>query len=208
LDFYGLLTTDSREDRAGEFTFGGLWKGTAGPVDMRFEGSLQTGERSGTDVSAFMVGARAGSQIHEKVNLTLWYDYLSGDEDPADDEIGVFNTLFATNHAFYGFADYFLNIPADTDGLGLQDLALKAAFDLSPETSLKVDLHRLKTAKEGSLSTSCLANEIDLTLTHRLSSALSIMSGFSFVQAKDGMKELGRLSEDAQWLYLMFNAAF
>jgi len=34
------------------------------------------------------------------------------------------------------------------------------------------------------------------------------MSGYSFVQAKDGMKELGRLSEDAQWFYLMFNAAF
>ncbi len=145
LDLYGLLTTDSREDRAGEFTFGGLWKGAAGPVDMRLEGSLQTGERNGSDVSAFMVGARVGSQVHEDVNLALWYDHLSGDEDPDDDEIGVFNTLFATNHAFYGLADYFLNIPVHTGGLGLKDASVKATFNLSPKTSLKADLHNFKT---------------------------------------------------------------
>jgi hypothetical protein len=208
LDLYGLLTTDSREGQAGEFTFGGLWKGAAGPVDMRLEGSLQTGERDGSDVSAFMVGARVGSQVHEDVNLTLWYDHLSGDSDPDDDEIGVFSTLFATNHAFYGLADYFLNIPAHTGGLGLKDAALKAIFSLSPKTGLKVDLHHLRTTEKGSLSTASLANEIDLTLTHRLSSALTIMSGYSFVQAKDGMKELERLSEDAHWFHLMFNAAF
>ncbi len=30
-------------------------------------------------------------------------------------------TLFATNHKFYGFADLFLNIPRDTAGRGLRD---------------------------------------------------------------------------------------
>jgi len=34
------------------------------------------------------------------------------------------------------------------------------------------------------------------------------MSGYSYVQAKDGIKELERLSENAQWVYLMLNAAF
>ncbi len=118
LDVYGLLTTDSREDHSGEITFGGLWKGGAGPFDLRLEGSLQTGQRNGIDVSAYMVGARAGSQIHESVTATLWYDYLSGDDDPGDDEIGVFNTLFATNHGFYGFADYFTGHSGPYRGTG------------------------------------------------------------------------------------------
>lgn len=58
--------------------------------------------------------------------MTLWYDHLSGDDDPSDGTVRVFDTLFATNHKFYGLADYFLNIPVQTVGRGLQDLALKA----------------------------------------------------------------------------------
>jgi hypothetical protein len=208
LDLYGLLTTDSRDDHGGELTFGGLWKGKAGPIDLRLESSLQTGERNGTDVSAYMVGVRAGAKIHESATATLWYDYLSGDDDPDDDEIGVFNTLFATNHAFYGLADYFLNIPVHTGGLGLKDAAVKFSFLLSPKTGLKVDLHNFRSAQKGELSTQSLANELDLTLTYQLSSALTVMSGYSFVQAKDGIKELGRLSENAHWVYLMLNAGF
>ncbi|MCJ7630195.1 MAG: alginate export family protein, partial [Longimicrobiales bacterium] len=184
LDVYGLLTTDSREDNGGEITFGGLWKGGAGPVDLRFEGSLQTGQRNGTDVSAYMVGARAGTKVHESVTVTLWYDYLSGDDDFGDDEIGVFSTLFATNHGLYGLADYFTDIPVHTGGLGLQDAAVKFAFVLSPETGFNVDLHNFRSAKKGELSTRSLANELDLTLTYQLSSALTVMSGYSYVQAK------------------------
>jgi hypothetical protein len=208
LDVFGFLTTDSRSDNSSEFTVGALWKGAAGPVDLRFEGSLQTGERNGTDVSAFMVGARAGGRIHEKVTATVWYDYLSGDSDPSDDEIGVFNTLFATNHAFYGSADYFLDIPVHTGGLGLKDAAIKFAVTLSSDTRFNIDLHNFQTAEEGTLSTQSLANEIDITLTHRLSGPLTAVGGYSYVQAKDGMEELGRLSENAQWVFLMLNASF
>jgi hypothetical protein len=208
LDLYGLLITDSREVNGGEFTFGGLWKGSAGPVDLRFEGSLQTGERAGTSVSAFMFGARAGGRLSESVQATLWYDYLSGDDDPSDEEIGVFNTLFATNHAFYGAYDLFLNIPVHTGGLGLQDAAVKLAFVLSPRTNLRADLHTFRTAQIGDLTTGSLANELDLTLSHQLSNGLTLVSGYSFVQAKDGIKELERLSENGQWIFLMLNAVF
>ena len=208
LDVYGLLVTDSREDNGSEVTVGGLWRGTAGPIDLRAEASLQTGDRSGSNVSAYMVGLRAGGKLHEKVTATLWYDYLSGDDDPNDDEVGVFNTLFATNHAFYGFYDLFLDLPSHTGGLGLKDTAIKFAFTLSPETSLRVDLHNFQSAQEGTLSTQSLANELDLTLSHQLSSALALQGGYSYVQAKDGIKELERLSENAQWVYLMLNASF
>lgn len=208
LDLFGFLTTDTRDDFGDEVTLGGLWRGNAGPVDLRFEGSIQTGERNGTEVSAYMVGARAGTKVHESVSATLWYDYLSGDGDPEDGEVEVFSTLFATNHAFYGFADLFLDIPTHTGGLGLQDAALKFAFTLSDRTGLRVDLHNFRAAQIGDLSTRSLANEVDLTLTHRVSGALTVTSGYSFVQARDGIKDLGQLSENAHWLYLMLDAGF
>jgi len=208
LDLYALLVRDSREEGTEEGTFGALWKGRAGPVDLRLEGSLQRGDRRGQDVSAYMLGARAGVAVHEKATLTLWYDHLSGDDDPEAGEVGVFNTLFATNHAFYGYADYFLNIPEDTGGLGLRDLAVKLTLDPDPDTQLRVDLHAFSTAEEGELSTRRLANELDLTLTQRITPELSAMGGFSWVQALDGMEELDRLEENANWAYLMLNVVF
>ena len=208
LDLYTLLTRDSREEGTDEHTLGALWKGAAGPVDLRIEGSLQGGERNGADVSAWMVGARAGMAVHEKATLTLWYDHLSGDDDPDDGEARVFNTLFATNHAFYGAADYFLNIPVHTGGLGLRDAALKLALGPWDGTTLKADLHAFSTAEEGSLSTRSLARELDLTLTHPMGPGLTAVAGISFVQARDGIRELGRLEDDATWGFLMVNAVF
>jgi hypothetical protein len=208
LDLYGLLTRNSRPGGSDEHTVGGLWKAEAGPVGLRLEGSLQGGRREGAEVSAYMVGGRAGMAIHEKATLILWYDHLSGDNDPNDDEVKVFNTLFATNHAFYGAADYFLNIPLHTGGLGLRDAAVKLAVNPTESTELKVDLHAFSTAAGGELTTRRLARELDLTLTHRMAPGLTAVGGYSFVQARDGIKELGRLEENAHWAYLMLNAVF
>jgi hypothetical protein len=208
LDLYALLTRNSQAGGNDEHTVGGLWKAQAGPVDLRFEGSLQGGQREGAEVSAYMLGGRAGMAIHERATLTLWYDHLSGDNDPNDDEVKVFNTLFATNHAFYGAADYFLNIPLHTGGLGLRDASVKLAVNPTESTELSVDFHALSTAAGGDLSTRSLARELDLSLTRRMGSGLTAVGGYSFVQARDGIKELGRLEKNAHWAYLMLNAVF
>ncbi len=208
LDLYGLFTTDSREAGTEERTFGALWRAEAGPVRIRVEGSVQGGTRGGEDVSAYMIAARAGTELPGIGTVTLWFDHLSGDDDPADGEVRVFSTLFATNHLYYGLADYFLNIPAHTGGLGLQDAAVKFSFAPLARTRLNVDLHRFRTARQGSLSTRTLGDEVDVTLRRPLSPGLGLMAGYSFVRAGTGMKELGRLSEDAHWFYVMLNAAF
>jgi hypothetical protein len=208
LDFFGLFTQDSRDDGTEELTFGALWRGDAGPVQVRAEGSVQGGTRGAEDVSAYMMGLRAGTELPGGGTVTLWYDYLSGDEDPTDGEAGVFSTLFATNHGFYGYADFFTNIPVHTGGLGLRDAAVKFSFAPFSMTRFNVDLHNFQTAQEGSLSTQSLGNEIDLTLNRTLSPGVALVTGYSFFKADDGMIELGRLSEDAHWFYLMLNAEF
>ena len=208
LDFFGLFTRDARDDGTEEQTYGALWRGDAGPVRMRVEGSVQGGTRGDEDVSAYMMGIRAGTELPGGGSVTLWYDYLSGDENPNDGEAGVFSTLFGTNHGFYGFADFFTNIPVHTQGLGLRDAAIKLSFSPFAKTRFNVDLHNFQTAQAGALSTQSLGNEIDLTLSRTLSPGVSLMTGYSFFQAKDGMIELGRLSENAHWMYLMLNAGF
>lgn len=208
LDLYGIFDTDSETDGTDEITVGANWRATAGPLSFRLEGSLQSGERNGSDVSAFMVGARAGGRIADAATLTFWYDYLSGDDDPDDDEVGVFNTLYATNHVFYGLADLFLNIPAHTGGLGLQDAAVKLSLAPLQRTTFNIDVHSLRATEDGGLSTRDFANELDFTLAHRLSDAVTVQAGYSFAQVKDGLKELNRFSENVQWMYVMLNSVF
>jgi hypothetical protein len=155
-----------------------------------------------------MFSLAASGRISGGGTVALAYDQLSGDEDPDDGESRVFGTLFATNHVFYGLADYFTDIPAHTGGLGLKDLAVKSGFDIRAGTRISADLHHFRATKRGSLSTTSLGNELDLTLSRRISQELGLVAGYSFFQARTGMEELGRLAEDGHWLYLMLNALF
>lgn len=208
LELYLLHDRGLDADRTRQSTFGARYV-FGGPVSGRFEGSLQRGDRAGSSVSAFMVGARVGTSFAEgKADATLWYDYLSGDDDPGDGETGVFSTLYATNHKFYGFADLFLDIPAHTGGRGLQDIAIKVTWRPVERLTLAADVHTFRAADMTGLSTAHFADEVDLTLTRALTSRLTLTSGLSVIMQDDALAEIGRLSEDMTWAYVMLNAVF
>jgi hypothetical protein len=190
-------------------TFGARWVGAAENLIYRAEGSVQTGDRGGTDVSAYMFGGRLAYLFADgRATATLWYDYLSGDDDADDGKLKVFDTLFATNHKFYGFADLFLNIPAHTANQGLQDLALKLAVRPADDWRLSLDAHSFRLAKTGGFDSGHLGEEIDLIATWNYSPDLSIQGGAAFVIQDDTWADIGRLSEDMTWLYLMMDARF
>lgn len=207
LDLYGLYNKVSGAGDTDQLTLGARWAAQQERFKYRLEGSYQTGTRGGADVAAFMFGGRVGTKVG-KVGLTLWYDYLSGDDDPTDGETKVFDTLFATNHKFYGFADLFLNIPVHTGGLGLQDIALKAALPLAPKLNLGAHLHAFSTAEKGGLKSQRLGEEIDLTLTYKYRPKLALVGGFSHVFAAKSLGLIGRLGEDMDFAYLMTNLSF
>lgn len=209
LDLYLLYDRGDGPLETDQQTFGARYALTRGALSARFEASAQTGERAGESVSAWMFGGRlTGSFGGGRGSATLWYDHLSGDADPDDDEVGVFSTLYATNHPLYGFADLFTDIPAHTGGAGLRDVALKGSWAFADEITLGADLHRFSAVERGDLSTSHFADELDLTLTHRYSSNLGVTVGFSYVAAADALGEIGRLTDDLTWAYVMFDAAF
>ena len=192
LDLYALYNKDGAKD-TDQVTMGARLAGKKMAYSYRFEGSFQTGQRSAQDVSAFMFGGRIGGSVGG-LDLTLWYDYLSGDDDLADDKTKVFDTLFATNHKYYGYADLFLNIPVHTGGLGLQDLALKAALPLSDQVSLGIHGHSFLTAQQGALESSHLGEEVDVTLTYKYRPGFTVVAGVSRVIADDSMKSVTRFA--------------
>lgn len=209
IDFYGFYNRAKGNLKTDQFTFGGRLAGNQARWNYRFEGAFQTGKRNGDDVKAYMIGGRIGAVFGGgRSAVTLWYDYLSGDDDLHDHKTKVFDTLFATNHKFYGFADLFLDIPAHTAGRGLQDVALKMMFKPITSVSLGIDVHAFFLAKKAGLTARELGQEIDLTMTYRYSSEIAFVGGYSYVIARDGLAQIGRLTKDLGFGYVMTNVAF
>jgi hypothetical protein len=176
--------------------------------DYRLEAAWQTGERTGQDVSAFLLGARAGRGFADgRAGVTLWLDYLSGTE-PGSDEVGVFETLFATNHKFYGYADLFLDIPTHTAGRGLVDLAVKGRLQVTDDWGLNLDVHRFSVAEDGGLSSGDLGTEIDLTLTRSLFHGLRVSGGTAVVLAGDALGPVRGIDDDVTFAYVMLDLVF
>ena len=192
-----------------QWTYGLRAHGLLGPLAYRFEGAAQLGRRSGERVRGWMLGMRLGHALPKPLgDVSFWYDHLSGDAVPNDGTVRTFETLFATNHKFYGFADLFLNIPRDTGDRGLRDLALKWKLAGPAGTSVGVDLHAFRLADAKELGTARLAEEIDVTLGYGVNSSLRLTAGFSQVWGRLGLAEIGRDTGRHTFTYLMTSVVF
>lgn len=146
-------------------------RGAMGPLKGRLEGYGQF-----TDEVAWMAGA-SGSFAPDsdlKPSVTLWFDTLS----PG------FNTLFATNHKFYGLADVavFQIGGADT---GLHDAALK--LGAAPKgVPVNLDAHAFLAADGSGM----LASEVDLWTGKKLTDGLTMGAGGAVVLPTEGDTQL------------------
>ncbi len=217
---YSLLEMDRRQTLGGiddlrRMTLGTYGKGNFGMLDYETEAAVQLGTRidptakKQQDVSAFMVTGAVGYtfDIQQKPRVAIGYDYLSG-QAPDDTDYKVFDTLFATNHKFYGFMDYFLNIPVHTGGAGLQDLMLKFQIIPHKKVTLKVDFHQFLSAQTVENMNS-YGQEVDLTLVSAYHKALNFTLGLSVFLPDALMQSRFKGNSDiAVWVYLMTTANF
>lgn len=157
------LFNGSYEAMSTTHTVGGSVLGlVAEHLSYQVELYVQVGERLGADVDGVLVGGTAGYQVigwPTKPKLSLWGEYISGN----------FDTLYATNHKFYGEMDFFLNLPVQTLGLGLMDLG--GRFELFPIQDLRVnvDFHHFRSAgEEDAMGNDTFGSELDVKLTYKL----------------------------------------
>jgi len=191
---------------------------------------LTTGQE--VDREAYMYGVRltkAFNNVTYKPAVTLWYDYLSGtsDEDIKNGKWKSFDTLYDTGHKYYGLQDLFLGIGGGgskgTQGLGLQDLAVKLKLNPIAGWTLKADYHYFYTAEGVNASpivsgsdvasgndNSFLGNELDITAVNKWNANTKVMIGYSNFNASQTFRRLRSMTgaNDANWAYVQFDVKF
>lgn len=217
LDASALLLTDGFEVPTGainyRYTYGThlnyfnkAWK---------FAGTfyLQNGDdATRRNISAYMVAAKASCSL-SPFTFTAGYDYLSGgkagDRTPRRH---TFSTLYATNHKFYGHMDYFLNIPADTRGGGLQDLYLKTGYAMSARANLDLTYHHFALANSiadpldaGQTLDQNLVSEFDFSFSYGFAEDITFRLGYSVLFSYSSLERIQARQADGlqQWGWAM-----
>lgn len=191
------------------YTLGLYINGNVGNLSHEIEGAYQLGSMSKeVDISAFMFALNLNYTFNSKVKpvIGLGLDYLSGDDGQDSENYKVFNTLYATNHKYYGFMDYFINIPANTYNLGLMDTHIKAELSPFEKFSAALVLHLFNANAdfilEGGKTSTSFGSEIDLTINYNYNSAVKFHGGFSFFSPGDIFKQI-KGEDTSTWAYLM-----
>ncbi len=206
-DLYGLHQLDRGVTVPGyndlsRFTTGFFGKGKLSE-QIFYEGDLaiQTGSKAGTDIFATLIALTAGYKFDDSPLslLSLSFERLSG--TPANDsKIKSFEQPYPTGHKYYGFMDYFTNIPQQAYNRGLVDIYAKGIFSPYKNLTVSATLHNF-TLAEDLAGENSLGQEIDLVANWRYKKYLNFECGGSlFFPGKIFQAQYGY--DVAQWAYL------
>lgn len=191
---------------------------TAGPSfnysnkgwSVALAGYFQGGEtENNLSEEAYMLNSSIGYKKN-KLFFGAGYDVLSGNSDnTAAGHTNNFNTLYATNHKFYGYMDYFLSIPTDTKQRGLTDGWVRAGITPGKNYTFTLDVHSFALANANNVAAKKigkdLGREMDLLFDYKPSPVVAIQAGYCMMFATTNMELIkgGDAANYNAWAYVM-----
>lgn len=164
------------------------------------------------NIAAYMAAGRLSYQW-DPIAISVGYDYLSGGSaSDSNPDRHSFNTLYATNHKFYGNMDYFTNIPNDTRAGGLQDVYVKTDFVLSEKLKMNLTYHHFALANSVSSPVPNqqtvnrnLGSELDYSLALDIDEDITFSIGYSALLESNNLEDLQLRQADGlqQWGWAM-----
>jgi hypothetical protein len=170
---------------------------------------------------AFAVNGTGGytwKKLWGAPRVTAGYDFGSGDSDPTDGRHETFESLFGTNHRFYGVMDLFgqrnLHIPRAGVALNpLKNLSMSldwlgfwladTADSLYPESGSARSQNGY--GRNPSFD-SHVGNEVDFLMNWRVASWGNLQGGYGHFFVGEYIRQSaakgGHAAQDADWLYL------
>ena len=179
--------------------------GRIGPLGVDAEvygqgGAMVSGpDRPRDDLRAWLGSAEVSAEVG-RLGLALGATQLSGDGDPTDGVDRRFDTLFATNHKFYGAMDY---VPALVGTAGLQDLYASATGDLGRGWHARAAGHVFAAAADVE-DGRAVGAELDLGLRYTIAPSATLDVGASAFRAASRVADEGSTT----WAYAMLTVGF
>ncbi len=165
----------------------------------------QFGHTGAKDISAWMAGARLAYALPVAATPTigLVFDELSGDGNAEN----AFDTLYATNHKYYGEVDMFLNIPKHTANRGLRDIGVTVAASPLKDLSVGADFHifashalagkALTDAKDVQPKTD-LGQELDVRATWKFAPGASLYAIYGMFLPGEAMRSIKKYADTVE----------
>lgn len=171
----------------------------------------QTGKtENNLSLNAFMINSSASFNL-KKIITVFGLDYLSGNSNHTpSNESHNFSTLYATNHKFYGYMDYFINFPADTKQRGLIDPYLRLGYIVNKNLTATLDTHLFLSAnKFNSATNKSLGKEFDALVEYKPSAIMNLQIGYSMMFATKNMESIkgGNKSNYNGWVFVMIKVS-
>lgn len=193
-------------------TFGLYGTKKLNTVAFEYDGYYQFGKNAvGKDVSAYLLALNATFFKSKPNNLTLGFEYLSGDKSTTPNTDEAFNPLYGTHHKFYGFMDYFY-VGNAHKSKGLVDAYIKGKFRIGEKSSLLAFAHEF--ISQSSITTetnqdlsSTLGTEIDLVYALNIAPGVAFNLGYSQMFYTDSMEYLKGVAngKPASWAWAMIS---
>jgi hypothetical protein len=201
-------TAGSGKTNLSRYTVGSYTKGNNGAIDYDLEVAYQGGKRQGIDVSAYIAAGSVGYSFKGLAlsRIGAGYEILSG-TPVGDAKYKSFDPTFHTGHKFYGFMDYFINIPGNTRNRGLTDLLARSTISVSEKVAANVWFHQFSYAQSvGGEKT--LGQELDIVAQYRHNKKFTFDVGTSVFLPDHLMRQEFHGGDAALWGYVQATVSF
>ncbi len=175
------------------FAGGGAFYYQAGSIDGLDEQGAIEEKSIGTMLVAADVGYTMKKMATEP-GFKVFADYLPGDGKANS----VFDTLYATNHKFYGEMDFFLAIPGHTKNRGLMDVGAQVKAKVSKKVKLMATGHYLMTTKEDDKGEKALGTEVDIKAIFSPLPHVSVRALAAVFLPGEGMRSIKGIADEAK----------
>ncbi|HCY00829.1 MAG TPA: hypothetical protein DG754_11885 [Bacteroidales bacterium] len=171
--------------------------------------------KTGINISSFFFHLKPTLIINKSIKIAAGIDYFSGDNALVDNnKNNAFSSVFGDGHGYYGYMDYFTNIPAHTKQGGLNDIYLHVDLRLSSKLLITGAAHNFmltnnildasSTPTNPVVANKHLGVEFDAVLAYNFYTNSTLTVGYSTLMAQKTMELLktGSSKGIQNWLFV------
>lgn len=193
------------------FTVASAYMGKFDDLSLTIEAAYQLGKKNSRDLSAYMISVYGNYDLNQ-INFGVGADIYSGTKPTELKKDNSFETNYGTGHKFFGYMDYFVNIPNNTKGLGLNTVYLMSNYKFGESKfSAQLNAHHFMANQKSLSGEAVFGQEIDFVVRYDFVKGTAISGGASIFLPGNLMKSFWKSGnkerkDPSYWAYLMVTA--